>query len=204
MNSPQIKFAANLIVGGKDSIMQAVALSGGYSNKIQPGQHKLIRPEEKKKRVAVWWGRRCLESSGVGKVLGGMMGGKARKSAASSQCGMAIRPGSLQEQGSRWRVWPTWEGWGSSHRTDMLGKKKKKTIAMPSSIKLVEKGPVISGWRVSLSRTSLPELSSHPQLSQFWREGTCSCSQLLPWGAVVAEPSTPARVPGAPSPFRDG
>lgn len=53
MNSPQIKFAANLIVGGKDSIMQAVALSGGYSNKIQPGQHKLIRPEEKKKRVAV-------------------------------------------------------------------------------------------------------------------------------------------------------
>lgn len=53
MNSPQIKFAANLIVGGKDSIMQAVALSGGYSNKIQPGQHKLISPEEKKKRVAV-------------------------------------------------------------------------------------------------------------------------------------------------------
>lgn len=47
MNSCQIKFAANLIVGGKDSIMQAVALSGGYSNKIQPGQYKIIQPEKK-------------------------------------------------------------------------------------------------------------------------------------------------------------
>lgn len=52
MNSSQVKFAANLIVGGKDFIMQAIALSGGYSNKIQPGQHKLIRAEEIKKRVA--------------------------------------------------------------------------------------------------------------------------------------------------------
>jgi len=51
MNSSQIKFEVNLIAGGKDSIMQAVALSGGYSNKIQPGQHKLIHPEEMKKRV---------------------------------------------------------------------------------------------------------------------------------------------------------
>lgn len=54
MNSSQVKFAANLIVGGKDFIMQAIALSGGYSNKIQPGQHKLIRAEEIKKRVAAW------------------------------------------------------------------------------------------------------------------------------------------------------
>lgn len=53
MNSSQIKFEANLIVGGKDSIMQAVALSGGYSNKMQPGQHKLIHTEKTKKRVAV-------------------------------------------------------------------------------------------------------------------------------------------------------
>lgn len=51
MNSSQIKFEANLIVGGKDSIMQAVAVSGGYSNKIQPGQHKLIHTEETKKHV---------------------------------------------------------------------------------------------------------------------------------------------------------
>lgn len=29
MNSSQIKFAANLIVGGKNSIIEAAALSGG-------------------------------------------------------------------------------------------------------------------------------------------------------------------------------
>lgn len=51
MNSSQIKFAANLIVGGKDSIIEAAALSGGYSNKIRPEQHKLIQPEEMKKYV---------------------------------------------------------------------------------------------------------------------------------------------------------
>lgn len=51
INSSQIKFAANLIVGGKNSIIEAAALSGGYSNKIQPEQHKLIHPEEMKKHM---------------------------------------------------------------------------------------------------------------------------------------------------------
>lgn len=51
MNSSQIKFAANLIAGGKNSIIEAAALSGGYSNKIQPEQHQLIHPEEMKKHM---------------------------------------------------------------------------------------------------------------------------------------------------------
>lgn len=131
-------------------------------------------------------------------------GGQSQK----ISCKLAVRHGDKAGQFARARL--TVASLANMRRVRFIsqdwyaGEKKKKTIAMPSSIKLVEKGPVISGWRVSLSRTSLPELSSHPQLSQFWREGTCSCSQLLPWGAVVAEPSTPARVPGAPSPFRDG
>lgn len=63
MNSSQIKFAANLIGGGKDSIMQAVALSGGYRNKIQPGQQKLILRRNEETCVAVWWAGGAWEAA---------------------------------------------------------------------------------------------------------------------------------------------